>query len=365
MGAEVGSKVNDLAARLAQASAAREAGDLPTARTLYEGIVADYPREPEPRHHLAGVHARLGRLDLAEAGYRAVLALAPGADATQRVLGELLLSLGRYPEGFRLLEARHLLPDIAKPTLAWPEWQGEDLAGKRLLIWPEQGFGDQIQFARFAPILAARGVEVTLLCSPGLQRLFSGSLGVQVIATSGRVEVPDPDAWVMSGSLAARLGVTVETIPGAPYLRPLGDWPALPEGFRVGLAWRGNPAHSNDANRSLPESEAARFRRLPVQVVDLDPIASGAQDFADTAALMAQLDLVISVDTAPAHLAGALGKRCWTLLPSRWTDWRWLRERTDSPWYPSMTLYRQQADEGWPAVVSRVIADLEALAARS
>ena len=357
-------EVDELAARLARAAAARGSGDLETARRLYEAIVADYPHEPEPRHHLAGLHARLGRLDLAEAGYRGVLALAPGADATQRVLGDLLLSQGRFQEGFRLLEARHQLPDLAKPRLAWPEWQGEDLAGKRLLVWPEQGFGDQIQFARFAPILAHRGVEVTLLCAPTLQRLFAGSLGVRVLAAHGRVDFPDPDAWVMCGSLAARLGVSVASIPGAPYLRPVSEWPALPEGFRVGLAWRGNPAHGNDANRSLPEAEAERFGRLPIRLVDLDPRASGARDFADTAAIMAQLDLVISVDTASAHLAGAMGKRCWTLLPSQWPDWRWLRDRTDSPWYPSMTLYRQQPDEGWSALVDRVIADLEALAAK-
>jgi len=353
-------EVNVLADLLAHAGAARAAGDLVSAERLYAETVAHFPQEPEPRHHLAGVYRLLGRLDLAEAEYRRTLALAPGAETTRRVLGVLLLAQGRFPEGFALLEARHELDGMKKPALPFPEWRGEPVAGKRLLIWPEQGFGDQIQFARFARVLKAQGAEVTLLCHPELVQLFAESLGVQALAARGAVEFPDPDYWVMQGSLAARLGVTVDTIPNEPYLRATRPWPSLGDGFKVGLKAEGNPGHSNDANRSLPPETARRLRDLPAHVIDLDPAATGARDFADTAAIIDQLDLVICVDTSVAHLAGAMGKPCWVMIPGHETDWRWLLERTDSPWYPSMRLYRQGKGETWDAVVERIAADLAA-----
>jgi hypothetical protein len=360
MGGGVTQEVNALADLLARAGAARAGGDLATAERLYTEAAARFPAEPEPHHHLAGLHLVHDRLDLAEAEYRRTLALAPGAPSTQRALAVLLLSQGRFPEGFALLEARHELTGMKKPDLPFPEWRGEDLAGKRLTIWPEQGFGDQIQFARFAPILKDLGAEVTLFCRPQLVRLFQASLGVEVLAAEGAVEFPDPDYWVMQGSLAARLGIAVDAIPNAPYLRAPAAWPPLGEGFKVGLKTEGNPGHHNDANRSLPAQTAQRMRGLPARIVELDPAASGARDFADTAALLEQLDLVICVDTSVAHLAGALGKRVWVLVPGVDTDWRWLRGRTDSPWYPSMRLYRQGRGESWDAVVDRVAADLTA-----
>jgi tetratricopeptide (TPR) repeat protein len=361
MGVRVTTEVNDKTAWLARAAAARAAGDLREAQRLYVEAVARWPHDAEPHHHLAGLHRRAGRLDLAEAEYRRTLSLAPGAAATARVLATLLLSQGRFAEGFTLFEARHALPAMAKPALPFPEWRGEDPAGKQLLIWPEQGFGDQIQSARFAPVLQAMGAQVTLICAPALQRLFAASLGVPVIAAAGAVEFPDPDYWVMSGSLAARLGVTAETIPAKPYLRA-PEAAALPagDGLKAGLMARGNPAHENDAHRSLGSDDARRLRDLPVRIVDLDPAATGARDFADTAAIVDRLDLVISVDTSVAHLAGAMGKPCWVLLPAIETDWRWLRERADSPWYPSVRLYRQGPGDGWGPVIDRLAADLAA-----
>ncbi|WP_296595740.1 tetratricopeptide repeat protein [Phenylobacterium sp.] len=302
-----------------------------------------------------------GRLREAEAALREALRLAPDQHQTEARLGALLLSLGRLPEGFRHFEARHAEPRLAKPKLPFPEWRGEPLQGRRLLIWPEQGFGDQIQFARFAPLLRDQGAEITVLCRPGLERLFEQSLpGVDVRAAAGAVEFPDPDFWVMSPSLAGRLGVTLETLPNAPYLRAAGPAPDLPPGFRVGLVTAGNPQHANDANRSLPPAAAARLRALPASLVELDPAKTGARDFADTAAIVDALDLVITVDTSVAHLAGALGKPCWVLLPAIKTDWRWLRGRTDSPWYPSIRLYRQTVAGDWGDVLAAVERDLEA-----
>jgi tetratricopeptide (TPR) repeat protein len=352
------SEVKSLADLLARAAAARDAGRLDEAEAIYAEAALLYPAEAEPHHHLGGLHRRRGRLDLAEAEYRRTLALAPGAAATQRLLATLLLSQGRYAEGFALFEARHAQARMRKPALPFPEWVEGPVAGKRLLIWPEQGFGDQIQFARFAPVLTALGAEVTLLCHKPLVRLFEASLRVRVLAAEGAVEFPDPDLWVMQGSLAGRLGCTVQTLPNAPYLRAPGSWRPLGEGFKVGFKARGSAAHENDANRSLPAPAAARLAALPARMMSLEPEDTGARDFGDTAAILDQLDLVISVDTSVAHLAGAMGKPCWVLLPAEGTDWRWLLERTDSPWYPSVTLYRQQAGEPWGAVLDRVAADL-------
>lgn len=362
MGGGVTAEVNDLA--LAQSldpgHAARDAGDFAAAERCYAEAVAQFPDSPEARHHLGGAYRMQGRLDLAEAEYRRALQLAPGAAATARVLAVMLLSQGRYPEGFALLEARHEMPTMAKPPLPFPEWRGEPVAGKRLLIWPEQGFGDQIQFARFAPVLKAMGAEVTLLCHPELVRLFEGSLGVQVLAAKGAVEFPDPDYFVMQGSLAARLGVRVDTIPNAPYLRAPHPSPRG-AAVTVGLKLAGNPHHTNDANRSLTAEAAAAIRALPVDTLSLEPADTGAADFAETADILAGLDLVISVDTSVAHLAGAMGKPCWVLLPQRETDWRWLRERVDSPWYPSMRLYRQAVAGDWSGPIAAIRRDLAAL----
>lgn len=321
-------------------------------------------------HQLGRVLERRGRLGDAEAAFRRVLDLAPGAPSTALELGQLLLSQGRYDEGFAHFEGRFgLTPARAKPALPFPEWRGEDVAGKKLLIWIEQGYGDQIQFARFAPRLKAMGADVTLLCLQPLERLFAANLGVRVIATSGAVEFPDPDYWVMACSIAWRLGIGPEDIPAAPYLRPIGEvqlGDRRPGEFRVGLMARGNPGHANDANRSLPADQAARLAQMPARVVDLDPASTGARDFADTAALIDELDLVVSVDTSVAHLAGAMGKPCWVLLPAIGCDWRWFRDRTDSPWYPTLRLYRQPAGGDWGPTVGRVLADVGAsIVARS
>jgi tetratricopeptide (TPR) repeat protein len=362
MGRAMTVESDELARLLARGAAERDAGRPEAAERLFGEAAARWPRAPEPHHHLGGLHRRAGRLDQAEACYRRALALAPGAGATRRVLGTLLLSQGRFAEGFELFEARHELAGMGKPALPFPEWRGGPVAGQRLLIWPEQGLGDQIQFARFAPVLQAMGAKVTLVCAPGLARLFAASLGVTVVAAEGEIAFEDPDAWVMAGSLAARLGVTVETIPAAPYLRAPEPGPRADGGLRVGLMTRGNPAHANDANRSLDAAQAnelaARLAAAGAAVVDLAPAASGARDFADTAAIMAGLDLVVSVDTAVAHLAGAMGTPCRMLLPGLETDWRWLRGRSDSPWYPSMRLYRQRPGEGWGPVIERLAADV-------
>jgi hypothetical protein len=314
------------------------------------------------RHHeRGGAHKVAGRLKAAEQEFRAALALDPTRAASRYALGITLLGQGRYPEGFPFFESRHQVPEFRnhKPDLPFPEWRGESVAGRRIVIWPEQGLGDQIQFARFGPILKAMGADVTLLCAPALARLFQ-RLGIRVVAASGAVEFPDPDAWVMCGSIAGRLGLTVAGLPAGPYLSAGSVAPAPRRArlLRVGVATRGNPNHANDQHRSLGKAEVDRLLALPVEFVSLHPEDTGAKDFQDTADLIAGLDLVISVDTSVAHLAGAMGQEVWTLIPAFNTDWRWMQGRSDSPWYPSMRLFRQAAPSGWTEVIDAIAAAL-------
>jgi len=263
-----------------------------------------------------------------------------------------LLSAGDFREGWPAYEARIglALTNIQRPPLPFPEWRGEDLAGKRLLVWPEQGLGDKIMFARFIPRIAAG--EIVVLCEPALERLFRANLPARVIAATGRTEFPDPDAWVLYGSIPGKLGA--EAIPSEPYLRAAPQ-PRLAKGARVGVCTRGAPIHPNDLNRSLPPDQAARLLALP-KAISLHVDDTRARDMAETAGLIAALDLVITVDTAVAHLAGALGKPVWILLPHLGRDWRWGAEGESSAWYPSARLFRQGPSEPWSAVLDRVLA---------
>jgi hypothetical protein len=338
---------------LAAARAAHDAGRYAEAEALYARAVEAAPNDPDAHHNRGAFFALVGRLREAETALRRAVEIAPQIARSRHALGFVLLRQGRYAEGWPLYEARHETPQIgtARPTLPYPEWRGEDLTGRGLLIFGEQGFGDQIMTARFAPWLAARGVDITLLCNPLLARLFGG-LGVRVIGMSGQVEFPQPTAFVMSGDFAGRAGMAPETIPNAPYLR--GQ--ARAQGG-VGVMVSGNPTHMNDANRSLPPALGARLLALP-GVISLAPEDTGAADFQDTADLIAGLDLVITVDTAVAHLAGAMGKPVWILVSALMTDWRWGEAGETTPWYPSARLYRQPAPGDWTALVERIERDL-------
>lgn len=300
--------------------------------------------------------AREGRLIEAEEGLRRLLALDPDHLIAKGNLAHVLLAQGKYDEAAVFHEERHAAQgkQRRKPDLPYPEWTGEPVAGKRFLIFPEQGLGDQIMAGRFAPELARAGADVTLICSPLLERLFSNNLGVTVLPAKGEVTFADPDYWCMSDSLFTTAGVTPSTIPAAPYLSG-----AASRRGGVGIKTLGNPKHVNDANRSLPPEAGRELARL-VDGIDLDPTATGARDMQDTADIIAGLDLVISVDTAVAHLAGAMGKPVWILLPAFATDWRWMRGRQDSPWYPSARLFRQARPGDWSSVLAEVAAALSA-----
>jgi len=284
--------------------------------------------------------------------YREVLRARPGFSPAEENLCLALLAAGDYAEGFRRYDIRFTrkLGRVAKPALSFPEWRGEPLAGRSLLVWMEQGFGDQIMFARFIPVLAAMGAEISLLAPPPLVRLFA-SLPARIIAAEGRVAIPPHDFWIMPASIPGLLGVTEAAIPAAPYL------PGAPSGSGIGVASRGDPRHPNDSERSLPPAAAAELLALP-GAVSLLPEDTGAPDFEATAELVRGLEQVITVDTSLAHLAGAMGKPTWVLLPAQNCCWRWQSGREDSPWYPSVRLFRQRTAGAWAPVLAAVAAAL-------
>ena len=344
-----------------QANALRAEGRWHEALPLsFEAVRADRTNAAAA-HNLGVLLTKVGRLQEGEAASRYALSLAPNSPMIVHALAHALLAQGRYKEGWPLYEVRAMMPELNTGfprDFSFPRWRGEPLAGKRLAIFPEQGLGDQIQFARFLPRLIAEAGAVTLLTMRALERLFSHNFpAAEIVVADGNVEFPDPDYWITLHDLPGVLGIELDTIPTAPYLRPPGTWPPLGEGFKIGLKTRGNPLHVNDKLRSLPEECAERLRAgLPGTVVSLEPDASGAKDMADTAAIIAQLDLVVSVDTSVAHLAGALGKPCLLLIPGFSPDWRWMFGREDSPWYPGHRLFRSEIEGGWESAVDRLIA---------
>lgn len=289
---------------------------------------------------------------------REQLAATPGDPKLTFLLAIALLRQGRYAEGFPLLAVRRQVPEVQGKTglpFPRPRWNGEDLAGKKLLVAGVEGYGDQIMIARFAPLLQQLGVATEWLVPPPLARLFAECLGVNAIAAQGTLEFQDVDFFVDTPDLPARFFPPLTQPPAAPYLR--SPPPRHVPGARIGVVTHGYAGHENDANRSLPHALRDELLGLP-GAVSLKPEDTGARDFYETAQLVAGLDLVISVDTSVAHLAGAMGKPVWILLPARDTDWRWMTNRSDSPWYPTARLFRQGVDEDWRPVLQAVRAEL-------
>jgi tetratricopeptide (TPR) repeat protein len=333
----------------------------------------------------------LGRVREAETAFRRAIALAPAADTAMPKynLGTLLLARGAFAEGWPLyecrLEVKHrewLNSTDAAPSFPVPRWRGGDAKGKRLLVWPEQGFGDAITFARFAPLLADRGAHVTLACHAPVKALLARVRGVEA------VDVADPgqgfDFWTFIGSLPHHL--RSDSIPGIPYLsadpQRVNAWrERLPKnGLKVGLVWKGRPDFRRDRYRSLssfsllrPLWEVAGVTYVGLQKGEDERLSPPAdqpflhlgpelRDFADSAAIVSQLDLVITSDTAMAHLAGALGKPVWVLIPSYSRDWRWPASGEHCPWYPGvMRLFHQGADGSWQNAVNSMRDALHAL----
>lgn len=296
-----------------------------------------------------------------------------------------LLARGRFEEGWKEYEWRWRAGGVSPVQFRQPQWDGSRLDGRRILLWAEQGLGDTIQFIRFAPQVKATGGTVLVECQPPLAGLLASAPGVDVVVPYGSV-LPEFDAHLPLQSLPRVLGTRPETIPAeTPYLKAdpalVERWRARmgAEGrFRVGLCWAGNPRQANDRNRSMPGAEFARLAGIAgVELFSLQygprsgelagvPVTHLGEEFrdvADTAAAIANLDLVISVDTMAAHLAGALGKPVWTLLPAS-ADWRYPQGSDTTPWYPGMRLFRQAQPGDWTELIERVAEALRCAASR-
>lgn len=340
-----------------------ELGAFDAAETWSRNVAQHRPGDAATRMRLGHVYRENRKMELAELEYRTASILAPNDPAAKVALAGLLLQTGRYAEGWPLLETRaELAPDMVPAMNAsFPQWRGEPLAGKSIIILYEQGLGDQIQMARFAGALKAAGAtKVSLACRPQLTALLATAPGVDAVvpAQIGQaVPIDRHDYWTRYFSAPHHLKTTLETIPRAPYLSAPPERRARWTRFGgVGLAWQASPTGQNALAKSLGESDARVL--LDLGCVSLRPEDTGVSDFADTAAIIEQLDLVISIDTSVAHLTGALGKPCWTMLPRLNTDWRWLLGRSDSPWYPSMRLYRQETPGDWSGVLADIVRDL-------
>jgi tetratricopeptide (TPR) repeat protein len=369
----------------------RDLGRFDEALACFEQALQMEPASAFAWVNQGAILAAMGRYEESLAKYDRAIALDPELAVAYWNRSLLHLEHGNFKDGWLDHEWRwqtpHFLnsPDI-RPFDA-PLWLGqEDLAGKSILLYSEQGFGDVLQCARYVPLLAARGATVILETHVPLAGLLARLDGVAQVIPRGQ-PVPATDWRCPMMSLPLAFGTELGTIP-APnhYLRAdparVAAWrevlgPASKP--RVGLVWSGNPTHGNDSNRSLDFDRITallsdRFEFFTLQrdvrptdqvALDLDGRVRGfgheLKDFGDTAALCELMDVVVSVDTSVAHLGGALGRPTWVLLPAI-ADWRWLRERRDSPWYPSARLYRQPAPGAWDAALAEVKADLERFA---
>jgi Flp pilus assembly protein TadD len=347
-----------------------ELGDFEAAEAAFRRAAELNLKDAGSWNNLGKTLKQLNRLDESIAAYRRAVALQPDFALAHYGLALALLAAGDLAAGFREYEWREQRTPREFPQ---PRWQGEFLAGRTLFLHAEQGFGDAIQAVRMIPGVRAGGARVILECRPQLKRLFTYSQSADVVIAHDE-PVPPFDCYASVLSVPFLTGMTRETIPNhVPYLAaPPG--PQLSGGHpRIGLVWAGNPGHNDDALRSIPLAELMPVIRvadkaffslqLPVPEQDREDLAglpnvvdlgAGFDDFLDTAAAIAQLDLVIAVDTAVAHLAGALGKPVWLLL-SYSPDWRWFRDGGErTPWYPSMRLFRQTERNQWAPVIARV-----------
>lgn len=355
------------------------------------------PADPECRRLLATALQSLGRYDEALAVYGEAIALHPGHAHLRWDESLCRLLTGDFERGWVHHEWRMRTPMYAQIDSATgstaPRWDGQSaIDGRCLLLHVEQGLGDAIQFARYVPMVLRQGANVVLQVPRPLVDLMTGLVrpaagpGCGMMTVIGQGEaVPPHDLRGSLLSLPAAFGTRLDGIPAdVPYVvadaalreswrarLARDDEPSRPRRLRAGLVWSGNPRHHNDHNRSIPLAQLAGAlpreidwiglqpsvseadRRAMAQVPQLRDLGAELRDFADTAALVENLDLVVSVDTSVAHLAGALGRPLWLLLPYH-PDWRWLLDRDDSPWYPGCRLFRQGVPGDWAGVLDRL-----------
>jgi tetratricopeptide (TPR) repeat protein len=337
-------------------------------------------------------HINEGKLEEAIACYRQALLFKPDYAEAHKDLALAWLMRGNFAQGWPEYEWRWLCPGTAVRPFTQQAWDGTALAGRTILLYAEQGLGDTLQFIRYAPLVQQRGGKVLVMCQQRLLALLASCPGIDRLAAWESV-VPEFDLWAPLLSLPGILQTRLTTIPATvPYLfadpQLVCQWrqelqqvetSSSTEGeLKIGIAWQGNPGHKQDRQRSIPLTLFAPLAGLPgvrlfsiqlgpgteqllnlgdhFAVTDLGNRFDPAS-FQDAAAVMMALDLIISVDSAMAHLAGALGVPVWVLLPYV-PDWRWLLEREDSPWYPSMRLFRQRKPGNWEEVFERLVAAL-------
>lgn len=399
----------------------RVMGEMENAAKCFKTALALKPDYAEAYQNFGTVLKEQGKLDEAANSYRTALQLNPQSAVSYVGLGNVLIECGKVDEALQSYEtALALKPDF--PEAKWnqalaylmkgelekgwegqelrlkfqkyyphvyqkPFWKGETFQGKRLLIYDEIGYGDVFQFIRYLPWVKARGGTVVFECKKGLSRLLSDFPGIDELLERSNEPVPEEnfDLQLPMESLPGIFGTTLATIPAdVPYLivdpQLAQSWKKRLDvyaGFKVGLVWAGNPNNQYDSARScalldftpLAAIEGVTFVSLqkgpaeaqltnPPQGMRIIALGSELNDFADTAAVIESLDIVISVETAAPHLAGALGKEIWTIL-SFVPAWRWMMERSDSPWYPSMQLFRQTQRGEWGEVMREVAIQLK------
>jgi Flp pilus assembly protein TadD len=351
---------------------------------FYQSALQLNPRDHEAWTNLGNFHKQLNQIQPALAAYDRALQLQPDYALARWNRAIVLLMAGRLQEGFAEYEWRWRLggPIFAPRSYSQPRWNGQPIREKTLLIHAEQGMGDAIQFVRYVRMVRPLAGRIILETPAPLKSLFQQAACADLVIALD--ETPPPfDCHIPLLSLPRLCQTTQETIPnGVPYLPapPCLDFPAVPEGhLKVGLTWAGNRTSQDLADRSIKLEELAPLFEIPrviffglqVPMPPRDEAAARARanllnlgphlsDFRRTAAVIGQMDLTISVDTAVAHLAGALGRPTWTFLIHS-ADWRWFLDRADSPWYPTMRLFRQTASGQWASPIQRMAEELRRL----
>ncbi|NEP79565.1 MAG: TIGR03032 family protein [Okeania sp. SIO3B3] len=346
---------------------------------VLQQVINTEPDNAEAHNSLAYAYSQKGDLEAAIKHYEEAINLNGSFAKAHFNLGMTLLKNGDFKRGFSECEWRWKTSEFTPFQCPHPRWKGEDISDKILLIHTEQGAGDAIQFIRYIPLVAKHCQQIILVCTPELIPIFKSVPGIDKLMPPGELQLSEFDIYVPLMSLPHIFDTTLETIPAEiPYLKyPNTNSINLPDAlYKVGIVWGGSPTHKNDHNRSCKLTDFLPILQVPgVQFyslqkgektqeltqlssnIQIEDMSSQLNNYADTAAIIDRLDLVISVDTSVAHLAGALGKPVWTLLCFN-ADWRWLQEVENTPWYPTMKLFRQSQSREWQEVVEKVQAEL-------